>query len=74
MFEGSTELIVCEIIDTVTLYHGLEEYVSDRMERSYTTCIGDKGNTKDIKLDNDINEFTVYFWMNADKDIPSIPF
>jgi hypothetical protein len=73
LFQCNKELTIGEIIGTISLYYGLEEYISDRMELSYTTYIGDKGNTKNIKLDNDINIFAVYFRMNTDKDVPSIP-
>ena len=61
LFQGNKELTVGEIIDTISLYYGLEEYISDRMELSYTIYIGDKGNTKNIKLDNNINIFAVFF-------------
>ena len=62
-----------EILDNVALSYRLDEYISDRIELSYTTFIGDKGNTKNIKLDKDVNVFGVLFRINADKDVPSIP-
>ena len=35
LFQGNKELTIGEIIDTISLYYGLEEYISDRMEQSF---------------------------------------
>ena len=50
IFEGSTVLSPCEIIDGIIIFYDLDVSVSDCLELSYTTYMCDKGNAKEGRL------------------------
>ena len=51
------------------MLYGLEDTVADWLDQSYTNCIGDAGNSKEIKLVEESNIFILQFRMDANKDL-----
>ena len=66
-------LTVDNIFGTAASYYGLNEYAFDRIELNYTAHICKKGYTNDIKLHNRINIFVLFFRIDEDTDVSSIP-
>ena len=73
LFEGKLVLSADEIITTVSEFYDLDEVVSTRLEVSYTSFVGNSGNTKDIKLCGVTNVFEYYVQITRDKDLDKIP-
>ena len=56
---NDSPLSVNELLITIIENSGLDGAVADRLELSYKVFIGDKGNTKIIKLDDKSNIFDI---------------
>ena len=70
LFESDAHLLVSEIITQISQTYALDDCVSDRLELQYSTFIGNAGNTKVVKLENENNIFDIFFRTDVDKDLP----
>ena len=73
IFDRSSALSCTAILDGIVLFYGLDSAVTNFFELSYTTCIGNAGNTKEVKLANEANIFEVELRMDSNKNIHITP-
>ena len=69
LFYDKSNLIVAEILTQIYINYALDESIYDRLELQYTTYIGNAGNTKVVKLENEANIFDIFFRTDADKNL-----
>ena len=69
LFDGSSPISSTEIVEGITIFYALEDTVRERLELSYTSYIGDMGNTKEEKLVAVAGIFKIKYWMDARKDL-----
>ena len=55
LFDNKTHLVVIKILTEIYKNYALDESIFDRLELQYTTFVGNTGNTKVVRLENNCN-------------------
>ena len=73
LFESIVLISIIDIITTIGEHYYLEHYIVDKIEVSYTTFIGNGGNTKEVVITQDISGlFILQYRTNVGKNITQI--
>ena len=69
LFDNETHLVVIEILTKIYKNYALDEIILDRLELQYRTFVGNAGNTKVVRLENNCYIFDILFRTDSDKDL-----